>query len=611
MKLPVVAATAERVGSVAVNRRCNQGCFFCDVRAGSDGAAFSDTAVREAIARTAPSGDVLFTGGEPALRPELCSWIALARRRGARVSLATNGTIFAYRQRAQAVARAGLAEARVALPAGDDDAADAVTRDEGGLSRALEGIAELSAAGVDVVVTIPLTGAALPSLSRLVARAAATARAPGRLSGFVAHVLRGEPLDLPAAAVAVAAAARAAAALPDGGVPFSFDAQRALPPCAFAAPDLPEPPLRLLDGTRGAPAPPCARCALEGLCPGPSPLVPAEALVPLDGAAARRVAPALGDRARTAVLDAVSAFHYFDEERRAVVPGLTVRLVYRCNQKCPMCFVDTSLDPVSPRLWREAIAEAGARGVRYVQLSGGEPTLAPDLPDAIAEARARGLTRIELQTNAIRCADRRYAFALREAGLTHALVSLHGASSSVADAVTAAPGTADRTALGIDHLLDAGVAVQIHFVVNGLNHHEARPFVERVLLRWGVRPSLLFSFVAPMDRVPKDSWLVPRMADIAPSLASALDRCIEAGLAFTGPGSFCGLPLCILDHQRHYPDRHEVPEGSITSEFVRAEACDGCAERQHCRGVRRAYAELHGTGELHRIRAVSERTSED
>jgi hypothetical protein len=212
------------------------------------------------------------------------------------------------------------------------------------------------------------------------------------------------------------------------------------------------------------------------------------------------------------------------------------------------------------------------------------------------------VARVELQTNALRCADPAYARALAEAGLTHALVSLHGASDAVADAVTLAPGTAARTAAGVDALLAAGVAVQLHFVVNGVNYGEAPAFVERVLARWGTRPSLLFSFVAPMDRVPKEAWLVPRFADAAPPLRAALDRCRVAGLRFTGPGSFCGLPLCVLDGDaRYFPDRHAVPEGSVSSEFVHPPVCDGCRERACCRGVRTAYAALHGTGDLRRL----------
>src|SRR5205085_206206 len=140
---------------------------------------------------------------------------------------------------------------------------------------------------------------------------------------------------------------------------------------------------------------------------------------------------------------------------------------------CPMCFVDTSLGAVPRALWRGGISDGAARGARYLQLSGGEPTLSPDLLEAVAIARRAGIPRVELQTNALRCADAEYSRALVAAGLTHALVSLHGASDVVADAVTLAPGTAARTAQGVDALLAAGASVQLHFVVNGVNYAEA------------------------------------------------------------------------------------------------------------------------------------------
>ena len=39
------------------------------------------------------------------------------------------------------------------------------------------------------------------------------------------------------------------------------------------------------------------------------------------------------------------------------------------------------------------------------------------------------------------------------------------------------------------------------------------------------------------------------------------------------------------------------------TEFVHPPACDGCRERPYCRGVRTAYAALHGVGELRAINA--------
>jgi MoaA/NifB/PqqE/SkfB family radical SAM enzyme len=596
--LPLARADAD-AAPIVVGRRCNQRCGFCDGRADHDGEQHYDDSVRSAIDRARATGArrIVLTGGEPALRNELPAWIALAARDDTRVVLETNGTIFAYASRARAVRTAGLAEARVALPAGDDAAAEAITRDPGGLARALEGIAHLAEAGIEITITIPLTDEGAPSLPALVARAHAAAGR--RLRAFEAHLLRDTAIDLPRAADSIAAAARAAAGLPDGGVPFRFAPGAAPPPCSFAGIDAPRGLFSALDGT---PRDACAPCALFGICPGPSQPVPDHALAPVDAARARALAPLLPDRARAAVLDAASGFHYFDDALGQVAPGATLRLVYTCNQKCPMCFVDTSLGSVPAPLWRGALAEAIAGRVRYLQISGGEPTLSADLVAAVAAARTGGIAKIELQTNALRCADRAYARALAEAGLTDALVSLHGATDATADAVTLAPGTAARTALGIDALLEAGVAVQLHFVVNGVNFRETPAFVERVLARWSTRPSLLFSFVAPMDRVPKEGWLVPRFTDAAPPLRAALDRCREAGLRFSGPGSFCGLPLCILDgDRRYYPDRHPVPDGSVSSEFLHPPVCDSCSERAHCRGVRTAYAALHGVSELHSI----------
>jgi hypothetical protein len=69
--------------------------------------------------------------------------------------------------------------------------------------------------------------------------------------------------------------------------------------------------------------------------------------------------------------------------------------------------------------------------------------------------------------------------------------------------------------------------------------------------------------------------------------------------------SMCGIPLCLVP--RAAPAFFAIADADLEEargEFIRADACRTCDLSGKCFGVRRGYAELHGTGELRAVRAA-------
>jgi pyruvate-formate lyase-activating enzyme len=323
-------------------------------------------------------------------------------------------------------------------------------------------------------------------------------------------------------------------------------------------------------------------------------------LEPIRGERAKRrltLAASVPDQIETELVQPSRARGPWGEAIRDAI----VRVVFHCNQACRFCFVSTHLPEAGVTRVERAIREAAAHGERIV-LSGGEPTLSPDLLSHVRLARALSREHVTLQTNAIRCADRALARALREAGLDEATVSLHGATAATSDAITEAPGTFDKTLLGIDALRDAGVLVTLNFVICGRNAHELPAYVELVASRWPGVPVNVSFVAASTDVVPRDAETIPRYSDVAPHLEAAMSRAEALGVKVHGFEAMCGMPLCLapIDPRRHLGDT-PIPEGFDGGEFVRAEACEGCAVRAVCWGVRKGYAALHGTSELRRV----------
>jgi hypothetical protein len=213
---------------------------------------------------------------------------------------------------------------------------------------------------------------------------------------------------------------------------------------------------------------------------------------------------------------------------------------------------------------------------------------------------------VGIQSNAIRLADPALTDALVEAGVEHAFVSLHGSTAEISDAITEAPGTFDKTVIGIDNLhARASVFLSLNFVIHQQNIDDLTPYVRFVAARWP-RAWVTISFVAPSsDVVPKEKALVPRYDDVLPSLARAVKEAQALGLKLGGFESMCGIPLCLVPMELSpYFALSDIPEGFDRGEFVKTAACEACGLRNKCYGLRRGYLALHGDGELRPVPAA-------
>lgn len=634
-----VGRTGPATRNVQLNRACNQSCGFCAYR----GAEVEPPRLRaaraiQAVRTAAQQGTrtLVLTGAEPLLEWYLPDLIRLARDLGIpEVVLETNATLLSAHggperragapapdfevllRGARLLAEAGLTRAVVAFNAVEAAVSDAITRDPGGHARTAQGIRAFLAAGVPVELAVAL----LPQNRGALAAIAAEARAlfPASAAGVEAIVSRvipagprhPRPIAVREAAAELSAGARAAAR---SGIPLRAAPGGELPPCVFDEPAAARPVLRLgeviveRDAANYDRIQACTSCSARGVCPGAHRTMAAAVAAvarPLTGSAlAPGVTPVPEERARI-LLEYKSRF-FLEAPDGTVRERRIVRVNFHCNQACDFCFVSRELPQVEHELVVKEIREAAERGA-VLDLSGGEPTLNPRLPEYIALARELGVPELELQTNAVKMADPQYARALRDAGLRQAFVSLHGTSAAVSDRVTAAPGTFEKTIAGVKNLREVGVAVRLNFVLCGYNVEELAgfpDFVDREIRQKspGTMPGVNFSFVAAStDNVPRDAGLIPRFTDVAWALAAAHERAVALGIQMTGFDSKCGVPACYMPRalrEEHFARNIPAEEMARVTGFTKSEACARCDLDRRCYGIRSSYAEMYGTDEL-------------
>lgn len=160
---------------------------------------------------------------------------------------------------------------------------------------------------------------------------------------------------------------------------------------------------------------------------------------------------------------------------------LRISLTSACNFKCGYCVGDSPSKPSTTTLdmssFLRVVKLLAANGVSKVRLTGGEPTLRPDLPEIVSNIKAfRGIRHVGITTNGFLLP--RIANSLASAGLDSVNISLDSLVPAKFAFITKVDGFA-RVWKGIETSVGLFPTVKLNVVVmNGFNEDELGNFVE-------------------------------------------------------------------------------------------------------------------------------------
>ena len=217
-----------------------------------------------------------------------------------------------------------------------------------------------------------------------------------------------------------------------------------------------------------------------------------------------------------------------------------------CNLDCPICFADSgtghqhhgfslSLEQVESMLDAFVSAEGEPESV---QISGGEPSIHPQILDILAAAKARGIPLVMLNTNGIRLArDRDLAPALAEIGI-HVYLQFDGFEPATQAAIRGRDLT-DIKVRALERCAETGVSVSLAAAVErGINEQEIGAIV-----RFGVEhPAVTGVFLQPVThagrfRADTDPLQKLTNSDVIAAIATQLPEWFRAD-------DFVPVPCC-------------------------------------------------------------------
>jgi len=293
----------------------------------------------------------------------------------------------------------------------------------------------------------------------------------------------------------------------------------------------------------------------------------------------------------------------------------TARILLACNFRCPFCFAAWHeeeegapvplQDELSGTQWDTYLDGMRAKGNERLTISGGEPTMHPEILPLIRKARRAGYSAVELQTNGS-LLTRDNARRLAKAGLTHALVSLHSHKPRTFDRITVTRGLFDTVIQGIKYFLEFGVAVDVSHVVLSLNVEDMVDYVRFLAAEFPNLNEVHLLSMHPEARAKKNLHLWPPLTRVREILPKMLAEAQSLGVHIR-MDSLEGFPMCFALEREDQLDLADIVAPSdvfgdeleafhvIQQKKVQVPACEGCFFQRACYGFWESYFVIHGT----------------
>jgi MoaA/NifB/PqqE/SkfB family radical SAM enzyme len=246
-----------------------------------------------------------------------------------------------------------------------------------------------------------------------------------------------------------------------------------------------------------------------------------------------------------------------------------------------------------------------------VTITGGEPTIRPDIFEIVSYAKALGFV-IQMQTNGRAFFYDDFTKSMINCGVDDFVVAIHGHNSKVHDGITRAPGSFKQTLKGIKNLKKYDAFVYTNTVVTKLNY-KILPQLVNLLSKLKVN-HIQFAFVHPGGNAYKYyEKVVPNVSEIIKFVHKGIDIANKNGIVITVEA----IPFCWMQgYEKHIvelfiPSVELRDMDKFTPNFrlvrktegkAKSLECIECRFDSICEGFWREYTEKKGLSEFRPIK---------
>ncbi|MBN2422214.1 radical SAM protein [Candidatus Woesearchaeota archaeon] len=298
------------------------------------------------------------------------------------------------------------------------------------------------------------------------------------------------------------------------------------------------------------------------------------------------------------------------------IPG-RLQISTECNQECIFCSVpegppdNPSLDEIKRR-----IIKLRKLGTNDLFITGGEPTIHPDLFKIIDFAKKQDFIEITIQSNCVNLTQE-FVKKIKTYGNVKFNLSFHSYEKEVCNRLSTKDNY-EKILQGLENVLDYDVNVFMTIVINELNYKKLKNHVMFIRKHFPNITHFSFNFVDPAGRAKKNKWIVPGLAETERYIRETIDYIKKNNLTFR----LERVPLCYMTGIEEFStevrlsglkekrltyfakeDTEDINNLMIEEkkQYIQAEACRHCTLRDICPGINPNYAAVHGVTEVYPV----------
>lgn len=272
--------------------------------------------------------------------------------------------------------------------------------------------------------------------------------------------------------------------------------------------------------------------------------------------------------------------------------GYTVDMTTHCNNKCLFCAASNRVVHRAKAEMKYELVKGREWGADRVDFTGGEPTLHPDLVELVAYAKRIGYRVINIKTNGRRLSNKDYLQRLVDAGLNHVLISVHGHTPEIHDALTQVKGSFDDVVKALGNLIELKVTFLSLTVLTTFNYKHLK---ETVKFCYDYGRGHSFAYIYPVASAYKNfNIVVPRYIDVKPYLRELLEYVVGVGKTV----NLDNIPLCVCPGHEQFYNSLTTAGLLCHGEHKYRKECAECLYRPICEGISPVYIAARGWDEF-------------
>ncbi len=219
-----------------------------------------------------------------------------------------------------------------------------------------------------------------------------------------------------------------------------------------------------------------------------------------------------------------------------------IQVTRLCNQKCRICSNPEREATLTLAQAKAMIDDFVARGYDGVILTGGEPTMHPQLPDILSYAKSKGI-HARLITNGQRLCDLDLMREYAARGMDHLHVSIQSPDPKVQDFLTCTEGSLGRALQTLQNAGTLGINVDVNTPINHYNASQLDALVRLIVDRFPHVHHFVWNNLDPsMNRAAQNPDVIHRLWEFEVPLSRAMQFLESTGRTFRAEK----VPLCYM-----------------------------------------------------------------